>query len=169
MLDKCKYTRTSYTRDERDKRIAINSKHFKSLVPFGNGISEINAGYKSLRIDVPIYISCYILSSAKKILTSFMYDFLLYFIPYKKVAVSYCDTDSLYTLLAEPSLIQCVKQDLKEEFLDRIENCCSHKGKQRHPNAVLPRTCCKDCNIVDNKYPGLWKVSYQMYRHYDSQ
>ena len=158
MLDKTKYQKVFYVQNERDKRIAVNSKQFKSLVPFDDGISEVTAAYKKIRIDVPNYIACYILQSAKKVLISFVYDFLLKFIARKSFALNLCDTDSIYLMINKPSLEEAVMPEKKDEFLDRLDNYCSGKGKQRHPEAVLPRRCCVECAIVDSKYPGLWKV-----------
>ena len=110
-------------------------------------------------LQVPIYVATYILSSAKKILISFMYDFLLRYIPFHKVNLLLTDTDSCYAAFSEESLEACVKPELRREFDDRLQNHCSAKGKTRHPEAFLPRTCCSECNLVDCKYPGLWKVS----------
>ena len=160
MLDRSKYSRTYYVQNDRDKRIAVNSKQFKSLVVFDNEVCEVNAAYKRIRLEVPNYVATYILCSAKKILISFIYDFLLYFVPWNKVALSHCDTDSAYTLLAYESLDQAVVPHLKREYMSRLEDHCSVLGKERHPQAFLPRTCCAECNLVDCKYPGLWKVKW---------
>ena len=138
--------------------MAINNKQFKSLVPFDNGICEVNAGYQSIRLEVPLFIATYVLLSAKKVLTSFLYDFLLKFIPMRSLNLAFSDTDSCYMMFNAPSVIEAVSSDKKEEFLARLQNHCSTTGKQRHPRAVLPRTCCKECALVDSKCPGLWKV-----------
>ena len=87
-----------------------------------------------------------------------MYDFILRFVPINKVQLCLCDTDSCYTLLNSKDLPSAVKEDMKEEFMSMLQNHCSVKGKQRHPKAYLPRTCCDECHLVDTKYPGLWKV-----------
>ena len=158
MLDRTKYSKTYYVQNLREKRIAVNSRQFKSLVTFENGISEINAAYKRIRLEIPVFIATYILSSAKKILISFMYDFVLQFVPLNKVALSHCDTDSCYCLFANESLAETVKPEKKDEFYARLVNHCSAQGKERHPEAFLPRTCCKECELVDSKYPGLWKL-----------
>ena len=74
------------------------------------------------------------------------------------MALTHCDTDSAYTLLADENLEKAVVPEKKAEFNSRLKDHCSSEGKERHPQAFLPRTCCDECNLVDNKYPGLWKV-----------
>ena len=52
MLDKTKYTKTHYLQNEREKRIAINSKHFKSMTMFHDNICEVVSGHPSIRLEV---------------------------------------------------------------------------------------------------------------------
>ena len=52
MLDKTKYCRTYYVQNDRDKRLAVNSKHFKSMTLLGNDVSEVTAAYKSIKLEV---------------------------------------------------------------------------------------------------------------------
>ena len=163
MLDRTKYSRTYFCRTEHDRRIAINSQQFRSLVPYENGICEINAAYRSIKIEVPNYVANYVLQTAKKILTSFMYDFILRFIPVPRVALCLTDTDSCYCMFNTNTVQEAVREEMKEDFISLMENHCSKKGKHRHPDAVLPRTCCSDCALVDAKYPGLWKVCFLRY------
>ena len=52
MLDKTKYSRTYYLQNDKDKRIAVNSRHFKSMTLLDNNVCEVNAAYKSIRLEV---------------------------------------------------------------------------------------------------------------------
>ena len=74
------------------------------------------------------------------------------------VEIAFMDTDSIYAMFGAPSLEESVHTSLKDEFEARTLHCCSQKGFQRHAEAVLPRKCCSECELVDNKWPGLWKV-----------
>ena len=56
MLDRTKYSRTYYLQSEREKRLAVNSKQFKSMTVLDNDVCEVNAAYKSIRLEVRCFV-----------------------------------------------------------------------------------------------------------------
>ena len=154
MLDKTRYTKITYVSDEHEKRLAVNSKLFKSYKNFDGGVSEICSAYGRIKLQVPNYIATHVLLSAKKCLLSFVYDFLLSYISIEKFAICLTDTDSVYCMFAGTSLEDSVDADKRQEFEHIRRDFC---GIQRHPKSVLARNCCSNCELADNKTPLYWK------------
>ena len=154
LLDKSKYTRTEFVEGGHACRLAVNEPQFRSMKPIGDDIFEIQKAYRRIKIDVVMTNGINILFEAKMKLLQWHYSFLSYFLPKNVFSHVFCDTDSMYTAFAELSLTQCVLPEKRAEFDHLREGFC---GKPLPPRAMLPRTCCSDCVLGDQKEPGLFK------------
>ena len=143
MLDKTRYTKIEYVEDDHQKRLAVNSKRFKSLKVYDDGMAEICSGHHRIKLETPNYIATWILLSAKKTLLSFVYDFLLSYMSIHKFAVCLTDTDSVYCMFAGKSLEDTVDEEHRERFEHLRRDYCGVQGG--HPDSYLPRVCCHDC------------------------
>lgn len=155
LLDKSKYTKTSYVEGSNACRRMVNEPQFKSLKTIGPDLYEVRSAHRRIKIDVVLTNGLTILFEAKLMLLRWHYEFLSYFIPRDRFLHVLTDTDSLYTMYSHNSLQASVADDKKEEFDHLLNGFC---GKPLPSRAMLPRTCCQEHNFDDQKEPGLWKV-----------
>jgi hypothetical protein len=87
----------------------------------------------------------------------FYYDCLLKYIPRNNFALTEIDTDSMYFGLSKSSIIDCVKPELKQEFLNKLHSCHSTDFFADN-NTYFPRVCCKKHVEFDKRTPGLFKL-----------
>lgn len=126
----------------------------------GEDLYEIQMAYKRITVDTPLYIGVNVLFEAKIQLLKF-HRFLAYFIRREHFSHILCDTDSLYTAYHFPSLDESVREDRREEFERRLSDHCGQRGKERHPEGMLPRRCCAACRLDDEKEPYLFKLEFK--------
>lgn len=158
LLDKSKYSKTSYVEGIHACRRMVNEPQFRSLTKIGSGdLYEVRSAHRRIKIDVVLTNGLTILFEAKLMLLRWHYSFLSYFIPKDRFLHILSDTDSLYSMYNGKSLQDTVADDKKEEFEHLLKGYC---GKKLPPKAMLPRTCCESDNLEDQKEPGLWKKEY---------
>ena len=121
---------------EGDVKIAklINSTSFNHLQHMGDReVVEIETDKSRIKIDTPVHIGFFVLEYAKLMLLRFYYDFLTKYLPFDSFCLVEADTDSMYLGIAEPTIFQAVKPELRAEFIEEYQNwfavvCCSvHK------------------------------------------
>ncbi len=117
-------------------------------------IYEIVMAYKRITMDMPIHIGINILLLSKLRVLEFAYSFIDYFIPRHLYDPVLMDTDSFYMQIAGREIEDVVRPELLAEYRERLEN---FHGEQRHPKAFLPRTCCQEHAIDDDKQYYLFK------------
>lgn len=157
LIDKMKYAKTSIIRGETNAKKCVNSALFKELNVLGEDLYEVQEGYKSLAMTIPIYLGYQILQLAKLRMLEFAYDFMLKYVERPLFQYLYCDTDSLYFSFSRESLDECVKPSMRDEYEYQISHCCHLK---RFPSAFLSRTCCSSHKFEDDKEPGLLKIEF---------
>jgi len=135
----------------------INQPRFKSLDQIDTDLFEINSGYRTLKMNLPVYIGFEILQNAKIRMLDFVYTFLARYIITSSLNVLLTDTDSLYVSLAEPRIEDIVKPSMRKEFDKQLNGYC---GLQTPPHPYLCRTCCAEHNFIDSKTPNLFKVEW---------
>lgn len=57
MLDRTKFTRTTYVEGDKAARKLANQRLFKSQKSIGGDLYEIQRGYLALRIEMPMQVS----------------------------------------------------------------------------------------------------------------
>lgn len=159
LLNKFRYSRIRHPRTAHEAKLIINDPKFMSLTKLGSSeIYEAQVAPARVKIDIPIQIGVSILLGAKKKLLEFYYDFMCKYIEQKNFSIMQIDTDSYYFALSGKTLLETVSPEYREVVRHQMEGYC---GKERHPNAFLLRTCCKDHNLLDSKFPGLLKMEYK--------
>ena len=141
-------------------RRAVNDPLFRAMSRIDTvaDMYEIRTAYKRITLNLPIYLGVHILLESKRAMCFWHYNFLSYFIERPHFSHLIMDTDSLYSQFAYNSLEDSVKPELKSEFNRRLKNYC---GPKRHPEGMLPRTCCETCNQLDSRTPLLMKQEYK--------
>ena len=134
----------------------VNANRFKSLSVIDDELFEIESGYSTIEMNLPIYLGFEILQNAKIRILSFYYDFLLKFIHSSDINCVLSDTDSIYISLTSPTLKDAVMPHKKADFQQHLTGYC---GEQRHPDPYLCRECCDEHSFQDGKFPNLFKVS----------
>ena len=57
------------------------------------------------------------------------------------------DTDSLYLALAQQSLEDCIKPEMRETWINVRKDDCSNNFSANSSSNFFPRTCCNERNI----------------------
>ena len=140
-------------------RRAVNDPMFRSMsnIETVADMYEINKAYKRISLNLPIYLGVNILLESKRLMCFWHYNFLSIFIERAHFSHIIMDTDAIYTQFAFETLEASVKPSMREEFQNRLENYC---GTERHPEGMMPRTCCDKCNFLDARTPLLMKREY---------
>ena len=71
------------------------------------------------------------------------------------------DTDSLYMALAQTSLEDCIKAELKETWNTIQKNDCSNDMSAKSTSSLFPRTCCERHIKHDQREFGLLKEEFR--------
>ena len=77
---------------------------------------EIETKWKTTRANLPVQLSAEILGASKMVLLDYYYNFFQHYLRKTSFCLSFCDTDSLALALSQPSLEDCVKPELKQDF-----------------------------------------------------
>ena len=159
LLDKTKFTRTSYAMGATKVRMAVNDPLFRSMrrVETVEEMYEVSNAYRTITLNLPLYLGLNILLDSKLKMLQWHFSFLSYFIEKEHFSHIIMDTDSLYTQLCFENLEAAVKPEKKSEFMHRLKDFC---GTEHHPEGMLPRTCCEKCNRFDQRVPLLMKQEY---------
>ena len=99
------------------KTVLINSNLFKKMTEINDEFYEFELHHKTVKLDTPCHVGYFILQIAKLRMLEFYYDCLLKYVPRNNFALTEIDTDSMYFGLSKSSKIDCVKPELKQEFL----------------------------------------------------
>ena len=157
LIQKTKFTQLKNVKGTSNAKLEINSNLFKSLNPLGDDYYEIELGYQSIEMSLPIYIGIQILALAKRRLLEFQYDFVDKYIDRIDRSPIITDTDSIYYSFSNASLLESIKPEFKNVVLKQIYQRCGN----RDPNAFLCRKCCSNCTFLDEKYPLLFKLEFK--------
>ena len=159
LLDKTKFTHTSYVIGQHKSRLAVNDPLFRDMKPIETvgDMYEISRAYRKVSLNLPLYIGLNILLNSKKKILEWHYSFLCVYLEKEHFSHVLMDTDALYTQFAFKTLEESVKPAKKAEFLQLLKNSC---GPDKCAQGYLPRTCCDQCNRWDQKVPLLMKEEY---------
>jgi hypothetical protein len=157
LINKENYTNITYCGNETDGQKLVNSNLFKKMNEISDDFYEFELHHKTVKLDTPCHVGYFILQIAKLRMLEFYYDCLLKYIPRNNFALTEIDTDSMYFGLSKASLIDCVKPELKQEFLNKLHSCHSTDFFADN-NTYFPRICCKQHIDFDKRTPGLFKL-----------
>ena len=98
------------------------------MIELNDNFYEIEKSRKTVKHNTPIQIGLSVYSYAKILLIEF-WEFLDKFLIKEKYDLLYCDTDSLYLAISEETLSECVKPNLKDEWLREKDKFLSSSDK----------------------------------------
>ena len=119
----------------------IDKKVFKKLDHGNNSLYEIEFAKAQIEHKVPIIVGFFILQCAKLRLLELYYNFFTRFCDVNKFEELQTDTDSLYLVLAEKELEDCIRPEMRAEWQrlrsnDRVD-CFTADAVAN----FVPRTC----------------------------
>ena len=108
IMDRSRHTVTKYLSDKKT-HAAINSKLFKKLDLVNNSLYEVKLAKAQIEHREPIFIGFFILQYAKLRRLELNYNFFTRFCDVNKFEELEMDKDSLYLVLAEKELEDCIR------------------------------------------------------------
>ena len=124
IMDRSRHTITKYLNDEKAHK-AINSKFFKKLNHLNDNLYEIESVKADVEHKEPIIVGFFILQYAKLRMLELYYNFRK-FCDFNSLKEMEMDTDSLYLAVANDSLEDCIKPDMREVWNNIRMNDCSN-------------------------------------------
>lgn len=132
---------------------------------------EIERMKKAVSLNVPITVAFMVLQYGKLKILRFYYDFLMKFIDFSDFCCSQMDTDSLYIGISKKNLMMCVRENLRDQFVEEYERwmtkqyCDEHKGKFFAVSFAgekwEPEECCCKAAKYSSRTPGLFHVEFE--------
>ncbi len=139
----------------------LNDPRFRKMQELSEGLYEVVMAPKSIRMDIPIQIGIQILGVAKRIMLSFVYDFLDVLVARCHLRILATDTDSVICSLAATTIDDVIKEESKEWYHKQLYGCHDIATEQiSHLTNVgyFGRKCCVAHERADSKFPLYFKV-----------
>ena len=158
--DRSRHTVTKYLNDEKTHG-AINTNFFKRLDHINDQLYEVELAKAEIEHREPIIVRFFILQYAKLRTLELYYNFSRRFCDVSKFEELEMDTDSLYLVLSEKELYDCIREESKAEWdLMRTEDCKEDFTANATTN-FFPRTCCTKHMKHNKREPGLFKKEFR--------
>ena len=109
---------------------------------------EVEMSKKTIRLDLPLHIACFVYQYAKLRMLEFYYDFIDTFVDRRDFQYCAMDTDSAYMALSADTLEDIVKPELRQRY-----------AAEKH--LWFPRTDTAEHAAYDKRTPGLFKEEYR--------
>ena len=124
-MDRSRHTHTvtKYLTDEKT-HAAINSKMFRKLDHVNNSLYEVELAKAHTEHKEPIIFGFFILQYAKLPMLELYYSFFTRFCDVNKFEELEMDRDSLQLASAEKELEDCIKLEMRAEWLRMRSNDC---------------------------------------------
>ena len=160
IMDRSKHTMTKYLGDEKTHK-AINNQFFKRLNIVAKDLYEVELVKFTIEHREPIIVGFFILQYAKLRMLELYYNFFDEFCDVNKFEELEVDTDSLYLVLAEENLDDCILPSKRAEWTERRSKDCRDDFRADAKNNFFPRTCCSKHKKHDKREPGLFKEEFR--------
>jgi len=102
---------------------------------------------KTIRLDLPMQIGCFVYQYGKLRMLEFYYDFMDVFVDRRDFQYCAMDTDSAYMALPAASLEEVIKPDMQQRY-------------QMEKKNWFTRTDTPQFAAYDNRTPGLFKTEF---------
>ena len=158
IMNKAKFRQTTYVSSLPELQRLFNDPRFVHCTEIGDGVFEVELLKRNIVMDGCNYLGFFVLNYAKLILNQFVYDVLGKYMQKNTWECVECDTDSIYAGWASQNMSDLVKPELKQEFVDKIENSCFDNEVSPTSDYWFPRTCCEKHKLFDKRTPGLFKL-----------
>ena len=160
IMDRSRHTVTKFLNDEKTNG-AINTNFFKRLDHINDQLYEVELAKAEIEHREPIIVGFFILQYAKLRMLELYYNFSERFCDVNKFEDLEIDTDSLYLVLSEKELYDCIREKSKAEWdLLRTEDCKDGFTANATTN-FFPRTCSTKHMKHDKREPGLFKEEFR--------
>ena len=160
IVDRSRHTVTKYLSDEKT-RAAINSKLFKRLDHLNNPLYEVELAKAEIEHKEPIIVGFFILQYAKLRRLELYYNFFTRFCDVNKFEELEMDTDSLYLALAEKELEDCIRPEMRTEWLKLRSNDSVDTFTADAVANFFPGICCVKYKQHEKIEPGLFKEDFR--------
>ena len=134
---------------------------------------ELSMAPRRIHMDLPVQIAFMVYAYAKLRMLQLRYDLFERYFEHHKWCPLYMDTDSYYIALAESSLHDAIRPEMKESFYREYDQwfpslaCEAHRELFIHTavnyslGAWYPmQQCCDDRHMYEQRQPGLFKTEF---------
>ena len=160
IMDRSRHTVTKYLTDKKT-HAAINIKVFKKLDHVNKSLYEVELAKAHIEHKEPIIVGFFILQYAKLRMLELYYNFFTRFCDLHKFEKLETDTDSLYFVLAEKELEDCIRPEMRAEWQRLRSNDCVDKFTADPVANSFPRTCCVKRKQHDKREHSLFKGEFR--------
>ena len=160
VMDRSRHTVTKYLSDEKAHAV-INSKLFKRLDHMNNSLYEVELARAQIEHKEPIIVGFFLLQNAKLRMLELYYNFFTNICDVNKFEDLEMDTDSLYLVLAEKELEDCIRPEMRAEWKRSRSNDSVDSFNADALANFFPRTCCAKHKQRDKGEPGLFKEEFR--------
>ena len=115
IMDRSRHTVTKYLNDQKTHG-AINTKFFKRLDHINDQLCDVELAKAEVELREPIIVGFFILQNAKLRRLELYYNFFERFCDVNKFEELEMDIDSLYFVLSEKELYDCIREESKTEW-----------------------------------------------------
>ena len=115
IMDRTKHTATSFV-EEKNVPGHINNPMFKTMNELSRKLYEVEKLKRKVKLDLPIQIGVAVYSYAKLRLLEF-WEFINKFLINDNYQLMECDNDSLYIAFAKENIDDCVKPEMKQNWV----------------------------------------------------
>ena len=158
LMNKEKHKSHVYVRGDHQMKLKVNDPRFRHLSHLDEDIYEIEMAKSKTKYDTCTLLGYYVLQLSKLHMLRWYYDWLDVFVPRSHFEMATMDTDSCYFAIAGKSLVDVIRPELKQQYIDTIQNSCHIDRIEADGNFWFPRTCCREHALFDKRTPGLMKL-----------
>jgi hypothetical protein len=140
------HTEVLYCQEHQVSRHLVDSS-FRRCNQLDEKTFELEMSKKTIRLDLPMKIGCFVYQYSKLRMLQFYYDFVNVFVDRRDFQYCAMDTDSAYIALSADNLEEVIKLDLCQLYDIERKNW-------------FPRTDTPEHAAYDKRTPGLFKEEY---------
>ena len=144
VTNKERHTDVIYCQEHQVSRYLVDPS-FRRCNQLSAKTFEVEMSKKTIRLDLPMQIGCFVYQYAKLRMLEFYYDFMDVFVDRSDFQYCAMDTDSAYMALSATSLEEMIKPDMQQRF-------------QMEKKNWFPRTDTPEHAAYDKRTPGLFKT-----------
>ena len=146
VTNKERHTKVLYCQEHQVSRHLVDSS-FRRCNQLDEKTFELEMSKKTIRLDLPMQIGCFVYQYSKFRMLQFYYDFVDVFVDRRDFQYCAMDTDSAYIALSADTLEEVIKLDLRQLY--DIEK-----------KKWFLRTDIPEHAAYDKRTPGLFKEEY---------
>ena len=158
--DRSQHTVKKYLTDLKT-HAALNSKLFKKLDHANNSLYEVELAKAQIEHKEATIVCFSILQYAKLRMLELYYNFFTRFCDVNKFEVLEMDTDSLYLVLTEKELEDCITPEIRVEWQRLRSNDFVDNFTANAVAKFFTRKCCLTRKQHDKIEPGLFKEQFR--------